>query len=131
VAAALLFALQRDFAQASPLWREAVALSGSPTTAVVALRAAVDGFLGTGDLPQAWEAMQQLLVHSDSVAAEPMLETGQAAESTAAADGQGIDGLVGDDTDSQLTMSPARWIRGRLAALFAKAQPPLRVERCC
>ena len=128
VATALLFAMQRDFAQAAPLWREAVALSGSPTTAVVALRAAVDGFLGTGDLHQAWEAMQQLLVHSDSVAAEPMLETGQAAESTAAADGQGIDGLVGDDTDSQLTVSPARWIRGRLAALFAKAQPPLRVE---
>jgi len=133
VATAILFALQRDFAQAAPLWREAVALSGSPTAAVVALRATVDGFLRTGDLPQAWEAMQQLLTHSDSIAAGTTLASSLTADSQAAADaqgidGQGIDGLVVDGADSQLTLAPARWIRGRLAELFAKAQPPLRAE---
>jgi outer membrane protein assembly factor BamB/tetratricopeptide (TPR) repeat protein len=138
VATALLFALQRDFAQAAPLWREAVALSGSPTAAVVPLRAAVDGFLRTGDLPQAWEAMQQLLTHSDSAVAGSTLESSPTADSQAATDalgingpgidGPGIDGLVVDGADSHLTLSPARWVRGRLAELFAKAQPPLRAE---
>ena len=133
VATAMLFAMQRDFAQAAPLWREAVALSGSPTTAMVALRAAVDGFLRTGDLPQAWDAMQQLLTQSDAAAAEPMLETGQVAESQSAVDssgldGPGMDGMVVDGSDAQVALAPARWIRGRLAELFAKATPPLRVE---
>ena len=123
VATALLFALQRDFAQAAPLWREAVALSGSPATAMVVLRAAVDGFLRTGDLPQSWEAMRQLLAHADSAAAEPPFDPGQAAEPAAS-----TDGLVIDGADSQLALAPSRWIRGRLAELFAKAAPPLRAE---
>jgi hypothetical protein len=133
VATAMLFAMQRDFAQAAPLWREAVALSSSPTTAIVVLRAAVDGFLRTGDLPQAWDAMQQLLTQSDAIAAEPLLETGQVAESQSAVDGSGLDGLgmdglVVDGSDAQVALAPTRWIRGRLAELFAKATPPLRVE---
>jgi outer membrane protein assembly factor BamB len=138
VATAMLFALQRDFAQAAPLWREAVALSGSPATAIVALRSTVDGFLRTGDLPQAWEAMQQLLTHADSVAAEPPLGTGQTAGARTAADGAMGNGLAGDGlmsegmvidaADSQLTLAPARWIQGRLTELFTKAPPPLRAE---
>jgi outer membrane protein assembly factor BamB len=128
VAAALLFALQRDFAQASPLWREAVALSGSPATAIVALRATVDGFLRSGDLPQAWEAMQQLLAQADTAATAPTLENGQPVEPHAAADGLAGEGLVVDGIDPHLAVAPARWIQGRLAELFAKAEPPLRTE---
>lgn len=128
VAAALLFALQRDFAQASPLWREAVALSGSPVTAIVALRATVDGFLRSGDLPQAWEAMQELLAQSDTAAASPTLENGQPVEPLAAADGLAGEGLVVDGIEPHLAVAPARWIQGRLAELFAKAEPPLRAE---
>jgi hypothetical protein len=123
VAATLLFALQRDFAQASPLWREAVALSGSPAAAIVALRAAVDGFLRSGDLPQAWEAMRQLLAAADAVAPGTTLENGQTIEPNAAADGMVVDG-----GDSHLAVAPARWIQTRLTELFAKAEPPLRAE---
>jgi len=123
VAATLLFALQQDFAQASPLWREAVALSGSPATAIVALRTAVDGFLRSGDLPQAWDAMRQLLARADAVAPGPTLENGQTIEQTAAADG-----LVIDGGDPHLAVAPTRWIQTRLTEMFAKAGPPLRVE---
>ena len=123
LAGALLFALQRDFAQASPLWREAVALSGSPPAAIVALRATVDGFLRTGDLPQAWEALQQLLAQTGAATAGLTLEQGMEPEANAT-----VDGLIADGSDPQLAVSPARWIRGRLAELFAKATPPLRAE---
>jgi len=139
VAAAMLFALQRDFAQAAPLWRDAVALSDSPATAIVVLRSTVDGFLRTGDVPQAWEAMQQLLIHADSIAADSPVETDQRAGTRATAggglvgeglwsDGRASDGLVSDGADAQLALAPTRWIRGRLAELFAKAPPPLRTE---
>jgi outer membrane protein assembly factor BamB len=123
VASALLFALQRDFAQAAPLWREAVALSGSPATAIVVLRATVDGFLRTGDLPQAWESLQQLLAQADVAATGPTLENGQMIEPQA-----GADGLVVDGINPHLATAPARWIQGRLAELFVKAEPPLRAE---
>jgi outer membrane protein assembly factor BamB len=123
VAGALLFALQRDFPQASPLWREAVALSGSPSTAIVALRVTVDGFLRTGDFPQAWEAARQLLASDESAEAEKILENGlvSAAITDAA-------GLIADGADPLLSVTPARWIQGRFAALFAKAPPSLRGE---
>ena len=127
VATSLLFALQRDFAQAAPLWREAVALSGSPTTAFVALRTSVDGFLRTGDLTQAWEAMQMLLAHADAVSAATP-GTGPMAEPHAAVDGSMGDGMIVDAADSHVSIDPERWIRGRLAELFAKATPPLRAE---
>lgn len=123
VAAALLFALQRDFTQASPLWREAVSLSGSPSTAIVALRATVDGFLRTGDLPQAWEAARQLLAYDESAEAGKVLENGlvSAAITDAA-------GLIADGADPLLSVTPARWMQGRVATLFAKAPPALRGE---
>lgn len=123
VATALLFALEHDFAQAAPLWREAVALSGSPATAIVALRTTVDGFLRTGDLPQAWEAIQQLLVQTSSAAASVALEPGLgfAAQTS-------VDGLIADGADPQLAVTPTRWLHGRLAELFAKAPPTLRAK---
>ena len=123
VAAALLFALEHDFAQAAPLWREAVALSGSPATAVVTLRTTVDGFLRTGDLPQAWEAVRQLLVQTSASAASLAMEPGSGFAATAS-----TDGLIADGTDPQLAVTPTRWLHGRLAELFGKAPPTLREE---
>jgi len=123
VATALLFALQRDFPQAAPIWREAVALSGSPATAIVALRATVDGFLRTGDLPQAWEALQQLMAFSAPGEPDTVFENGASVELAGAADG-----LVVDGADQRLCVAPVRWIQGRLAEMVAKAAPPLRAE---
>ena len=123
VAAALLFALEHDFAQAAPLWREAVTLSGSPATAVVTLRTTVDGFLRSGDLPQAWEAFQQLLKQTSSASAAVALEHGPGFAVQAP-----VDGLIADGSDPQLTVAPARWLQGRLAELYAKAPPTLRAE---
>lgn len=123
VATALLFALQKDFPQAASIWREAVALSGSPATAIVALRATVDGFLRTGDLPQAWEAIQQLMAFSASGVADTVFENGVAMEPAGAAEG-----LVADGADQHLVVAPVRWIQGRLAEMFARAAPPLRAE---
>jgi outer membrane protein assembly factor BamB/tetratricopeptide (TPR) repeat protein len=108
VATSLLFALRRDFAQAAPAWRDAVALSGSPSTATVVLRTAVDGFLSIGDLPQAWEAFVRLF-HLEPPAA----------------DAGAADGLVADGTHQQLDVAPDRWLRGRLADIAARAEPPL------
>ena len=125
VAAALLFALEHDFAQAAPLWREAVALSGSPASAVVSLRTAVDGFLRSGDLPQAWEAFQQLLKQTSSASASAAvsLEPGPGFAVQAP-----TDGLIADGFDPQLTVAPTRWLQGRLTELYAKASPTLRAE---
>jgi len=109
VATSLLFAMRRDFSQAAPSWRDAVALSGSSATATVVLRTAVDGFLSGGDLPQAWDALERLFG----------LET-------PAADAGLADGLVADGADPHLDVAPDRWLRGRLADLFARAEPPLR-----
>ena len=123
VATALLFALEHDFAQAAPLWREAVSLSGSSASAVVTLRTTVDGFLRSGDLTQAWEAFQHLLKQTSSASAAVSLEHGPGFAVQAP-----TDGLIADGADPQLTVAPARWLRGRLAELFAKASPALRAE---
>ena len=131
VAKALLFALRRDFAQAAPFWREAVsqpgAQAGAPTT-ILLLRTVVDGFLQTGDLPQAWEALQQLL----AVTAPSVGSTGMVLEdglNKMSADIPAADETpVSDGADARLTMLPARWIQGRLADLMEKAAPPLRTE---
>ena len=120
VADALLFALRSDFAKAAPVWRDVVAMSSSPLTVAVALRTSVDGFLRTGDLPQAWEAMQQLLATSNwrrdaQDRSAPDLETA-------------ADPLVADGTDPALSLTPSRWEQGRLADLLAKAPPAVRAE---
>ena len=109
VATALLYALRRDFPQAASSWREAVEKSGSAATATIVLRTAVDGFLSSGDLPQAWEALERLY----SLAAP-------------AADAGATDGLVPDGRELVLEVAPDRWLRGRLADLVARAEPPLR-----
>lgn len=109
VATTLLFAMRRDFPQAATYWREAVDKSGSAATATIVLRTAIDGFLASGDLPQAWEALERLC--------------GLAAP---AADAGGTDGLVPDGRDQPLDVTPDRWLRGRLADLAARAEPPLR-----
>jgi len=121
VATAVRFALERDFAKAAPLWREAVALSGSPAAADGALRTTVDGFLRSGDLPQAWEALRQLLTHTSSGAAV-------AAGSGFAAQAASAGGLIPDGADPHLAVTPTRWLHGRFAELFAKAPPSLRSE---
>lgn len=126
VANAILFAMHRDFAQAAPLWREAVTASGSPAAASCVSRVAVDGFLRVGDLQQAWEAMQQVLTHADSADGDAHL--GLMAEPRAVPEGSGGEGLIVGAVDSRWTLAPSRWIRGRLAELFAKAAPSLRVE---
>ena len=114
VADALRFALDRDFGEAAGLWREAVALSGSPRDAATTLRTTVDGFLRLGDLPQAWEALRPLLSPAAARGAG-----GADAESSL---------LVADGADPQLAVAPQRWLQGRLADLFAKASPSLRAE---
>ena len=121
VATAVRFALERDFAQAAPLWREGVALSGSPAAADGVLRTTVDGFLRSGDLPQAWEALRQLLTQTSSVVA---VEAGPGLAAQASPAG----GLITDGTDPQLAVTPTRWLHGRLAELCAKAPPTLRSE---
>jgi outer membrane protein assembly factor BamB len=123
VAAALLFALKTDFAQASPLWREAVRLSGSPAAATVALRASIDGFLRAGDLAQSWEAARQLLAREASVDGGAILENGPATQPPG-----GATALIADGADPLLFVSPARWTQGRVARLLAAAAPSLREE---
>jgi outer membrane protein assembly factor BamB len=116
VADALRFALEQDFARAAGLWREAVALSGSPRDAATVLRTAVDGFTRLGDMPQAWEAARGLLTRPADEAVD-----GAGPEPAAAL-------LVSDGADPHLAVAPQRWLQGRLADLFAKAEPPLRGE---
>jgi len=121
VAAALLFGLQRDFPAAAPLWREAVAMSGSSPAAVVVLRASVDGFLHSGDLNQAWEAAGELLAHATASGCV-LFEGGPAGPQAAA------ESLIADGDDPALQVAPDRWLQGRLAELFGKAPQPLRAE---
>jgi len=114
VADALRFALEQDFDRAAGLWREAVALSGSPRDAATILRTTVDGFMRLGDTPQAWEALRGLLTRPADEAAG---DSGPEPASSL---------LVVDGADPHLAVAPQRWLQGRLADLFAKASPPLR-----
>ncbi|MFM8803186.1 MAG: PQQ-binding-like beta-propeller repeat protein, partial [Planctomycetia bacterium] len=123
VAAALLFALKTDFAQAAPLWREAVTLSGSPAAATVALRATIDGFLRAGDPVQSWEAARQLLSREESADASTILENGSALQPPG-----GVAALIADGADPLLHVTPARWTQGRVAAIVAAAPVPLQAE---
>ena len=125
VASALVFGLEHDFAAAAPLWREAVSLSGSSAAAVVALRASVDGFLRSGDLPQAWEAARQLLARA---APGTRAAAGEEEPRAVAENGRSVEaaagGLIADGADPALRVCQDRWIQGRLADLFRKAALP-------
>jgi outer membrane protein assembly factor BamB len=116
VADALRFAIEEDFSRASGLWREAVALSGTPRDAAAVLRMAVDGFTRLGDMPQAWEAMRELLT--------------QPADEAVAGVGPepAVPQLVSDGADPHLAVTPQRWLQGRLADLSTKGSTDLRAE---
>ena len=103
VGEAIAFAMQRDFAAVAPLWREA---ASSRTV----LRLAIDGLIKMGDLPQAWEACQQLI-------AGPPANADRFSETS---------GLVDDALDSRLSSTEGRWFQGRLTELISLAQPALK-----
>ena len=103
VGEAIAFAMRRDFAAVAPLWREA---ASSRTV----LRLAIDGFIKMGDLPQAWEACQQLI-------AEPPANADRFSETSA---------LVDDALDSRLASTEGRWFQGRLTELISRATPALK-----
>jgi outer membrane protein assembly factor BamB len=109
VADAVIFGMQRDFEAAAPEWRAALAAEPtSPGTLTQqqrsVLRAAVDGFLRTGDAARGWEAIEEIVRSPDAVGS----------------------GLVDDPTDPALRVSPARWLRGRLAEVVARGSESLR-----
>ena len=106
LADAVIFAMQRDFAAAAPLWREALGgadVTRRSTAAREALRVAVDGFLREGALDDAWDACEELLRDARPAAA----------------------GLVRDLLDPAVATAPDRWLRGRLLELARRAPPPL------
>lgn len=104
---ALLFALRRDFPAAATAWREWHAAGIAAASQPGVIRAAVDGFLRSGEPAAAWRACRELLP-----AAAP----------------RGNEDLLADPTDPGLEARPERWLRGRIAEIVATASPPLRDE---
>lgn len=109
VAEAVIFGMRRDFPAAAPEWRSALAAESGPPGILTrqqetVLRAAVNGFLKSGDVEGAWEAAEALLPQGAPVAGE----------------------LVADPEDPALRVSDTRWLRGRLAELSARGPHLLR-----
>ncbi len=104
LAAALAFALQRDFAAAAPLWRECLPAEGLTPAAHAALRAVIDGCLDAGDLPEAWAAWRELFRRGGDAAPD----------------------LAADGGDARCIVTQPRWLRGRLERLWRRADAPLR-----
>ena len=112
MADAVIFGMQRDFAAVAPLWRDALRSTtpdrGDPSLVMrTAIRAATDGFLRNGDFDAAWAAVQELLFGGPPAAATD---------------------LVRDSADPSLAVSEERWLRGRVAEIFARAPAALRAE---
>ena len=107
LAAALAFALERDFAAAAPAWGEWHAADIAAARRPDVLRGVVDGFLREGDPARAWTACRELL------APEASGERGD---------------LLPDPSDAALEVRPDRWRAGRLAELVSRAGPELRQE---
>jgi hypothetical protein len=122
VADAIAFAMRRNFAAAAPLWREAVEAGDSPEGMRATLRIVIDGFLGTGDLAQAWEACSMALARQP--AADP------SDPQRPSSPFRGPDGrpLVEDASDARLTSTEDRWLRGRISDLVGRADPALRTK---
>ena len=110
VDAAIAFAMQRDFAAAAPLWREAVGEGAATESARATLRVVVDGFLRSGDFAQAWDAWQLSIPRRTASGGMPPEATP----------------LVDDASDPRVTMTESRWLQGRLADLVDRANPELR-----
>lgn len=106
LAAALAFALGRDFAAAMPLWRDCLPAEGLTPAANAAVRAVVDGCLAAGDLAEAWAAWRELFVRGRGVESDPAASVG----------------------DARCVVVEARWLRGRLERLWRLADAPLRAE---
>lgn len=100
LADALVFALQRDFAAAAPRWRTLSDRDDPAATSPLVTRVAVDAFLRSGDLENAWLGCRRLL----------------------AAGGEDAPGdLVRDPADAALAATTDRWLRGRLAEFATRA----------
>ena len=106
LAAALGFALGRDFAAAAPLWRDCLPAEGLTPAAHVAIRAVIDGCLDAGNLPEAWAAWRELFRRGGDAAPD----------------------LAADGGDARCVVTEARWLRGRLDRLWRRAEAPLRAE---
>lgn len=108
VSDALFFAMDRDFATAAPIWREALAAGEELPRSAAMLRLAVDRFMQAGDLPSAWQACRERLAASGT---DP-----------------GGEAIIEDANDAGLAVSEPRWIQGRLLAIRERAAPELRAE---
>jgi len=106
LAAGLAFALGRDFAAASPLWRDCLPAEGLTPATHAAIRAVIDGFLDAGNLPEAWAAWRELFRRGRDAAPGP----------------------VADGGDARCVVTEPRWLRGRLDRLWQHADAPLRAE---
>jgi len=108
---AIVFGMQRDFAAAAAVWREAFHLAslspGGSAAARAATRVAVDGFLRVESWDDAWSALHDLLVADPATASTVVAR---------------------DPTDPALVVNDDRWLAGRLAALSDRAPARLRAE---
>jgi len=101
LADALVFAMERDAAVATAMWRDMPPPGAAPAVARRAVRAAIDGLIATREYARAWEACRTLIESRPD---------------------DGMDAVLIDDAaDPDLAMTEARWIRGRLARLLAAA----------
>jgi outer membrane protein assembly factor BamB len=105
LAAAVAFALSRDFAAAAPLWRECLPAEGLTPSARAVVRSVVDGAAAAGDVPEAWAAWRELFARSNAV-----------------------DAPAEDAGDPHCLVTTGRWLRGRLERLRQQAAEPLRAE---
>lgn len=96
VADTILFAMERDFPAASPLWKEAAASAADAAMKESVLRVAVDGFLKARDPATAWQAFRLL------------------ADEPPAADTSFV-----DSADPAVVSTGDRWLRGRLMEILA------------
>jgi outer membrane protein assembly factor BamB len=106
LAAALAFALRRDFAAVAPRWRDALPPAGLSPAARTLVRGIVDGCLAGGDLPEAWSAWRELFARAGDAESTPAQDAG----------------------DPRCLVTEHRWLRGRLERLRRQAGDPLRAE---
>lgn len=106
LAAAVAFAVRRDFAAAAPMWRDTLPPAGLSPAARTVARAVVDGSLAAGDLAAAWSAWRELFARAGAADASPAEDAG----------------------DPRCLVTEHRWLRGRLERLRRQAGDPLRGE---
>jgi outer membrane protein assembly factor BamB len=104
---ALVYGMRRDFRAAASQWLEWSGRADPTAAAPDVVRVAVDGFLRSGDIAEAWRACRPLLAAEE----EP-----------------GPRQSIPDPADPAVELEPDRWIRGRLTEIASRAAPPLRLE---